>query len=76
MTKLEYPFTNDTLFKAETEEDLKHIEALGAPVREQAINAYRHITTTDEFKEMERLRSRARHNEAAAFAPCAGGRRG
>ena len=32
----------------------------------QAIEAYRHITATDEFRELERLRSRARHNEAAA----------
>jgi len=55
------------LFKAETEEDLKQIEAMGVPVMEQAINAYRNITATDEFKEMERLRSRARHNEAAAL---------
>jgi hypothetical protein len=56
-----------TLFKAETEEDLKQIEALGVPIMEQAINAYRHITATDAFREMERLRSRARHNEAAAL---------
>ena len=56
-----------TLFKAKTEEDLKQLEALGVPVMEQAINAYRHITATDEFKEMERMRSRARHNEAAAL---------
>jgi len=56
-----------TLFRAETEEDLKKIQALGGPVMEQAINAYRHITATDEFKEMERMRSRARHNEAAAL---------
>ena len=34
---------------------------------EQAIEAYRHITTTEEFKEIERIRSRARHNEAAAL---------
>ena len=33
----------------------------------KAIKAYRHITTTPEFKEIERLRSRARHNEAAAL---------
>jgi len=33
----------------------------------QAINAYRSITATDEFKEMERLRSRARNNEASAL---------
>jgi len=56
-----------TLFRAETEEELKRIEALGVPVMGQAINAYRHITATDEFKEMERMRSRARHNEAAAL---------
>jgi len=56
-----------TLFKVETEEDIKQIEALGVPVMEKVIEAYRHITTTDEFKEMERLRSLARHNEAAAL---------
>ena len=55
------------LFKAETEEELQQIEAMGVPIMEQAINAYRHITTTDEFREAERLRSLARHNEAAAL---------
>ena len=34
---------------------------------EQTTKAYRHITATDEFKELERLRSRARHNEALAL---------
>ena len=33
----------------------------------QAINAYRSITATDEFKEIERLRSRALNNEASAL---------
>ena len=33
----------------------------------QAISAYRSITATDEFKEMERLRTRARNNEASAL---------
>jgi hypothetical protein len=33
----------------------------------QAINAYRSITATNEFKEIERLRSLARHNEASAL---------
>jgi len=55
------------LFKAETEEDLQQIEALGVPIMEQAIKAYRHISATDELKEIERLRSLARHNEAAAL---------
>ena len=35
------------------------------PDMEQAIEAYRHVSATDEFKEIERMRSRARHNEAA-----------
>ncbi len=34
---------------------------------EEAIKAYRHVMATDEFKEIERLRSRARHNEASAL---------
>jgi predicted transposase/invertase (TIGR01784 family) len=55
------------LFKAKTEEELNQIEALGVPIMEQAIEAYRHISSTDEFKELERQRSRARHNEAAAL---------
>ena len=55
------------LFRARTEEELKKIEALEVPIMEQAIKAYRHITATDEFKELERLRERARHNEASAL---------
>jgi hypothetical protein len=56
-----------TLFKAETEEDLAKIAVLGVPVMEQAIEAYRHVTATERFKELERLRSLARHNEASAL---------
>jgi predicted transposase/invertase (TIGR01784 family) len=56
-----------TLFNAETEEELKQIEALEVPIMTQAIGAYRSLTATDEFKEIERLRSRARHNEASAL---------
>ena len=56
-----------SLFKAKTEEDLKKIEKLGVPIMEQAIKAYRHVSATDEFKEIERLRARARSNEAAAI---------
>ena len=55
------------LFNAKTEEELKQIEALEVPIMTQAIGAYRHVTATDEFKELERLRSRARHNEASAL---------
>jgi hypothetical protein len=55
------------LFSAETEEKLKQIEALGVSDMEQAIGAYRNITATDEFRELERMRTLARHNEAAAL---------
>jgi predicted transposase/invertase (TIGR01784 family) len=56
-----------SLFNADTEEELKKIEAMEAPIMSQAIEAYRSITATDEFKELERLRSLARHNEASAL---------
>ena len=55
------------LFKADTEEELGRIEAMGVPVMEKAINAYRSITVSPEFKEAERQRSIARHNEVAAL---------
>ena len=55
------------LFKADTEEDLAKIKALEGPVMEQAISAYEKITATAEFRELERQRSYARHNEASAL---------
>ena len=55
------------LFKAETEEELKKIEALGVPVMKQAIKAYRHVSATNEFKELERMRFDARCREASAL---------
>jgi predicted transposase/invertase (TIGR01784 family) len=56
-----------SLFRAETEEELKQIEALEVPEMEQVIQAYQHVTVTPEFKEAERLRSKARHDEAQAL---------
>lgn len=55
------------LFKAETEEDIEKINAMEVPIMQEAIGAYRQVTATNEFKELERLRERARHNEAAAL---------
>jgi predicted transposase/invertase (TIGR01784 family) len=55
------------LFNASTEEELKEIEALEVAVMNETIGVYRRITVTDEFKELERLRSLARHNEASAL---------
>lgn len=55
------------LFRAETEEDLEKIKRMGVPTMEQAINAYYTITASSEFREVERLREKARHDEAQAL---------
>ena len=55
------------LFKAKTIEDFKRLEDLEVPFVEQTIEAYRSITATSEFKELERMRALARHNEASAL---------
>ena len=67
MRKLEYTFKTDTLFKAETEEELEKIKEMEVPVMSQAINAYYTITASSEFREKERLRAKAKHNEAQAL---------
>jgi predicted transposase/invertase (TIGR01784 family) len=56
------------LFKAESEEDLAKIQALEVPVMSQALQAYRHVSASDEFKEKERMWAKARHDEARALA--------
>ena len=56
-----------SLFKAETEDELKKIKEMGVPEMEQAINAYYSITASPEFREIERLREKARHDEAQAL---------
>jgi len=57
-----------SFFRAKTEEDIKRIQKLKEPIMEQAIEAYRHISTAKEFQELERLRDRARHDETSALA--------
>jgi hypothetical protein len=56
-----------SLFKAETAEELAKIKALEVPEMNEAINAYNQITVSPEFRELERARSYARHNEASAL---------
>ena len=56
-----------SLFKASTEEELERIKALEEPTMEQAINAYQRISVSPEFRELERLRSLSRHDEASAL---------
>lgn len=55
------------LFNAETEEELEKLIASGGEVMSQAVKAYRGITATEEFKYLEILRARARHDEAQAI---------
>jgi len=55
------------LFDAETEEDLAKIEALEVSDMQNAIKAYRHVSATEEFRSLERMRSDARRNEASAL---------
>jgi hypothetical protein len=57
-----------SLFRAKTEEELKQLEALEVPIVTQAIEAYREVVVSPEFRELERLRADARHNEASALA--------
>jgi len=56
------------LFNAETEEELAKIEEMGVPIMNEALQAYRHVAASDEFKEKERMRSKARHDEAQAIS--------
>ena len=57
-----------TLFKAKTEEDLEKIEAMGVPVMEQAVGAYRTATSDEEFQKLERMRFDASNIEASRLA--------
>lgn len=56
-----------SLFRADTEEELEKIRAMEVPEMEQAINAYYTVTTSEKFREIERLRAKARHDEAQAL---------
>jgi predicted transposase/invertase (TIGR01784 family) len=56
------------LFNAETEEELEKLTVKGGELMSQAIQAYRGITATDEFKYLEILRARTGHDEAQALS--------
>jgi len=55
------------LFRAETEEELAKIDDMGVPIMSEAIVAYRHVAASPELREAERMRSKARHDEAQAL---------
>ena len=56
-----------SLFKASTMEELARIEALGVPVMDKAISAFKSIVVSPEFREIERMREKAGHDEAQAL---------
>jgi predicted transposase/invertase (TIGR01784 family) len=56
-----------SLFKADTPEELEKIKTLEVPEMNEAISAYQRITVSPEFRELERVRSLARHDEATAL---------
>jgi predicted transposase/invertase (TIGR01784 family) len=56
-----------TLFSAKTEEVLQKIADLEVPIMKEAIEAYRHVSATEEFQRLERMRSDALRREASAI---------
>ena len=56
-----------SLFRADTEEELKRIEAMGVTELSDAVTAFHNVTASSEFQEMERLRIKASHDEAQAL---------
>ena len=55
------------LFNARTEEELEKLVFTGGEVMSQAVEAYRGVTATEEFRYLEILRERTRHDEAQAI---------
>ena len=55
------------LFKANTEQELQRIDALGVPEMSEAINAFHEITASTEFLELARMREKAFYDEIGAL---------
>ena len=55
------------LFNAETEEELEALTKNGGAVMGEAIEAYRGVTATEKFRNLEWLRAKTRHDEAQAL---------
>ena len=55
------------LFNAQTEQELEKLIASGGEVMSQAVEAYRGITATEEFRYLEYLRTKTGHDEAQAL---------
>jgi len=51
-----------------TEEELEKLIVKGGEIMNQAVEAYCGITATEEFKHLEIIRARTRHDEAQALS--------
>ena len=56
-----------SLFKAETEEELSKLNEMGVSVIQEAIKAYHTVSSTEEFRELERMRHFAETNRASSL---------
>ncbi|MDR1588949.1 MAG: hypothetical protein LBS51_02015 [Oscillospiraceae bacterium] len=55
-------------FRADTEEDLEILEKLGVPEMNEMITAYREITTSPDYVDLERKRVMSRLDEGQALS--------
>jgi len=55
------------LFKSNTEEEIERIKKLEVSLMQEAIEAFHSVAASAQFRELERLRSKARHDEAQAL---------
>jgi hypothetical protein len=56
------------LFNAKTEEELQNLTNKGGEVMSQAVAAYRGVTATEEFRNLEWLREKTRRDESNALS--------
>ena len=56
------------LFAADTEADLAKIKKLEVSIMQEAIKAYQTVSNSAEFRELDRMLAKARHDEAQALA--------
>jgi len=55
------------LFKATTQEELEKLVSIGGEVMAQAVKAYHSVSSTEEFRMLERMREDMRNNETTAL---------
>ena len=54
-------------FKAKTEEDINKLEKLEVKIMKEAITAYKKVSTSEQYREIERMKLKTKLNEASAL---------